>query len=427
MAALRFRRPKGSLPQPSPRSCCADSHAPARRPVGGAPPDSQNKRYEDLPGNWWQALPEGAPLLDAARWRRAIADMDGPDPPAGDYRPLLEEFIGTLARGLKNSAAVGERLLAGRALRIWRKALLEGPPAALDITLAGLRVDDGLEPGASMVWGPASAIAAAPRPFCRLLGLTSRSWPRRASEDSLLPNHVIPADRLDPLPVHEADRRDFETILRTAGAEAVCSRARRDSEGRLNGISPLYPHHLGETHLAQSREPEHAASASDRLMARPDEFRRLPHAVSARETWRDWHRRRLTAHDGMVRSGHPLLVRALDRWQSASSLVKLLRDPLGYLWTYGFGWRAPEETDEPLTLDALAFGSLLHEILQETVTRLEEARAGGFAAASSEEIEQATRQAADQVRARWDDSRPVPPRSCGSASARRRRSWPGTH
>ena len=383
---------------------------------------SRNKRYEDLPGNWWQALPEGAPLLDAARWRRAIMDVGGPDSSVGDYRPHLEEIIGTLARGLKNSAAVGERLLTGRALRIWRKALLEGPPAALDITLAGLRVADGLEPGASMVWGPASAIAAAPRPYCWLLGLTSRSWPRRAGEDSLLPNHVIAADRLDPLPVHEADRRDFETILRMAGAEAVCSRARRDSEGRLNGISPLYPHHLGETHLAQSREPEHAASASDRLMARPEEFRRLPHAVSACETWRDWHRRRLTAHDGLVRSGHPLLVRALDRWQSASSLVKLLRDPLGYLWTYGFRWRAPEETDEPMTLDALAFGSLLHDILQETVARLEEARAGGFAAASAEEIETVTQQAAAQVRARWDDSRPVPPpvvwvRKCKEAEA----------
>lgn len=383
---------------------------------------TQNQRFKTLPGNWWQALPDGAPLLNADRWRRAIADDGDPDTPADDHRPLLEEIVGTLARGLKKSEAIGERLLAGRALRIWRKALLEGPPEALDITLTGLRVDDGLEPGASMVWGPASAIAAVPRPFCRLLGLTSRSWPRRAGEDSLLPNHVIAADRLDPLPVHEADRRDFETILRMAGAEVVCSRARRDSEGRLNGISPLYPHHLGEAHLAQSREPEHAASASDRLMARPEEFRRLPHAVSAHETWCDWHRRQLTPHDGLVRSGHPLLVRALDRWQSASSLVKLLRDPLGYLWTYGFRWSAPEETDEPLTLDALAFGALLHNILQEAVTRLEEARPGGFAAASAEEIEQVTRKAADQVRARWDDSRPVPPpvvwgRKCKEAEA----------
>jgi len=61
----------------------------------------------------------------------------------------------------------------------------------------------------------------------------------------------------------------------------------------------------------------------------------------------------------MVRANHPLLLRALDRRQSATSLVKLLRDPLGYLWTYGFRWTEPEDTDEPLTLDALAFGKAL--------------------------------------------------------------------
>ena len=335
--------------------------------------------------------------------------MSLPESSAADYRPLLKEIIETLARGLKEAEGIGERLLEGQALRLWRMALKEGPPVALDVTLTGLRVDDQVEPEAAMVWGPAAAIAAVPRPLCWLLGLTSRSWPRRAAEDPLLPNHVIAPDRLDPLPRHEADRRDFETILHLTEREVVCSRARRNSEGRLNGISPLYPRGMGETWLARSREPEHAASSSDRLLARPDEFRRLPHAVSARGAWRDWFHPELTGHDGLVRPRHPLLIRALDRRQSASSLVKLLRDPLGYLWTYGFGWRAPEETDETLTLDALAFGNLLHEILQETVTRLEESGSRGFAAASANEIAQAVTESADEVRARWDESRPVPP------------------
>ena len=371
---------------------------------------SQCKHFNALPGDWWRALPEGAPLLDAARWRRAIAALAPRDFSDGkDHRPLLEEIIETLSKGLMESAAIGERLLDGKALAVWRKALTEGPPAALDITLAGLRVDDGVEPGAAIVWGPASAIAAVPRPLSWLVGLTSRSWPRRASEDPLLPNHIIAAERLDPLPVHEADRRDFQTIRNMTDDEVVCSRARRDSEGRLNGISPLYPHQLGEAFLAQSREPEHAASASDRWMARPDEFAGLPRAMSARQTWIDWHRKTLSGHDGLVRSNHPLLVRALDRRQSASSLVKLLRDPLGYLWTYGFGWREPEETDEPLTLDPLAFGNLLHEILEEAVTRLEDAGGGGFVGASTGAIGQAIEQAAAIVRTRWDESRPVPP------------------
>ena len=370
---------------------------------------SRNKRFEALPGNWWRSLPEEAPLLDATGWRRAIDKMSQSESPDGDCRPLLQEIIGTLAQGLQAASTVGEGLLEGRSFQLWRKALMEGPPAALDITLTGLRVDDHVEPGAAMVWGPASSIAAVPRPFCWLLGLTSRSWPRRPAEDPLLPNHIIAAESLDPLPVHEADRRDFETILHSTRSEIVCSRARRDSEGRLNGISPLYPHELGETYLAQSREPEHAATESDRLMARPQEFSRRRRAQSALQTWIDWHRSELTGHDGLIRKNHPLLVRALNRRQSATSLAKLLRDPLGYLWTYGFGWKAPEETDEPLILDALAFGTLLHEILQETVTRLEEPGAPGFVAASADEIEEFVLLSASGVRARWDESRPVPP------------------
>ena len=82
---------------------------------------------------------------------------------------------------------------------------------------------------------------------------------------------------------------------------------------------------------------------------------------------------------------------------------------MGYLWTYGFGWREPEETDEPLTLDPLAFGKLLHEILEEAVTRLEDAGADGFAGASTETIGQAIEQATEIVKTRWDEDRPVPP------------------
>ena len=189
----------------------------------------------------------------------------------------------------------------------------------------------------------------------------------------------------------------------------VCSRARRDSEGRINGTSPLYPRGVTEIYHAQSRKPAHAASATDRLFARDSEFAAQPLALSARSTWIDWHREAMTAHDGRIRANHPLLLQALDRRQSASSLVKLLRDPLGYLWTYGFGWSEPTETDEPLTLDPLAFGNLLHEILEDAVTRLERARPGGLATATIDEIAQASVAAGDQVVARWDDTRPIPP------------------
>ena len=175
--------------------------------------------------------------------------------------------------GLAEAEEIGAVLFKdSEALGIWKRALLEGPPAALDVSLAMLRIQDEIEPGAAVVWGPASAIAAFPRPFCRLVGLTSRSWPRRAGEDPLLPTHVMPQERLDPLPIHESDRRDFGTICRMADHEVVCSRARQDSEGRLNGVSPLYPQDREKEPLAQSRAPEHAASQGDRLAARPREF-----------------------------------------------------------------------------------------------------------------------------------------------------------
>jgi len=368
---------------------------------------SRSPAFADLPSDWWRTLPEDAPLLDAASWRKAIAAAtvcsDG-----GDHRPALTGLLDLLAKGLDAAREIGEALLRKQALAVWRRALVNGPPAALDVTMGSLRVDDGLEPACSVVWAPASALAAAPRPYAWLLGLTSRAWPRRASEDPLLPDHVIPSARLVPLPVHQADRRDFASILAMTAREMVCSRARRDSEGRLNGVSPLYPRDAGESFLAQSREPEHAASATDRLFARPSEFDRLPGARSAISAWIDWHTDRITPHDGLIRPGHPVVVGSLERTQSASSLAKLLRHPLGYLWQYGFGWRQPDETDDPLTLDALSFGNLLHEVLQGAVNRLE-ATPAGFGGSAPDAIRAAIASASVETAEDWAETRPVPP------------------
>jgi len=61
---------------------------------------------------------------------------------------------------------------------------------------------------------------------------------------------------------------------------------------------------------------------------------------------------------------------------SATSLKLLLRDPIRFVWRYALGWRQPDESEEPLTLDALAFGILVHEIPQIAVSTLE--ANGGF-------------------------------------------------
>ena len=366
-----------------------------------------NPAFSELPTGWWRALPPDAPLLNIASWQTAIEaatpDADGPD-----FRAKLLELISVIGKGLEAAKDIGELVLRKRSLAIWRKALTDGPPAALDVTLRNLRVDDGLEPETSVVWGPASAVAAVPRPYTWLVGLTSRSWPRRASEDPLLPSHIIPSHRLDPLPVHQADRRDFESIKGMTSHELVCSRARRDSEGRLNGVSPLYPRTIPEAFQAQSREPEHAVSSTDRYFARPAEFDRQPSSRSALTAWINWHTDRLTEHDGVIRANHPLLLKSLERIQSASSLSKLLRNPLGYLWRYGFGWSMPSETDDPLTLDAQSFGTLLHETLQGAVGLLE-TQPGGFAAADSGAIKKAIEESCTAVAERWMETRPVPP------------------
>jgi hypothetical protein len=100
---------------------------------------------------------------------------------------------------------------------------------------------------------------------------------------------------------------------------------------------------------------------------------------------------------------------ALERQQSATSLVKLLRDPLGYLWRYGFGWNEPRETEDPLLLDALAFGNLLHDALRAAVTRLEVSQPGGFASAAPQQIRDALDSALNTVAAEWEQSQPTPP------------------
>lgn len=372
---------------------------------------SESLRFQSLPSDWWRALPENAPLLDTTRWRQALSALT-PDNfrDGADHGPLLLELVDVLARGLKAADEIGEQLLSGRCLAIWHKALTEGPPEALDVTLSSLRMDDGIAPETSIIWTPASALAAAPRPCAWLLGLTSRSWPRRAGEDPLLPDHIVPAEQLDPLPVHQADRRDFATNLATATRQVVCSRARRDAEGRLSGVSPLYPRDVPERYQQRARIPEHAAGWSDRLFARPAEFAGTPLARSSIACWIDWHtQQQITPHDGLVRANHPVVMRALDRRQSATSLSKLLRDPLGYLWTYGFGWDEPDETEEPLLLEALTFGSLLHAALEGAVTRLEQSRPGGFSTATAAEIVAALDHALVVVADEWGATQPTPP------------------
>ena len=364
--------------------------------------------FEALPDGWLRVLPTDAPLSTPSAWNRLLARLKPEDWPDGlDHASALRAAVEPLANGPHAAAEIGEAFLKGRALTIWRKALLAGPAASIDATLETLKQDDGLEACVSVAWMPASALAASPRRFVRLLGLNSARWPRGIAEDRLIPDHIIPTAVLDPLPVSLADRRDFETIIATTTGDVVLSRARRDSDGRLLGRSPLLIEHSEETYLRRNAAPVHAFSETDRLMARPQEFATDPQAVSTQGCWRDWRRAEITAHDGLIRADHPLVLAILGRTQSASSLRRLLRNPLSFVWIYAFGWREPQSSAEPLVLDALGVGDLVHMVLDRALRDLE--AAGGLASADAGVIEAAVGRAAQAVAADWESERPVPP------------------
>jgi hypothetical protein len=45
--------------------------------------------------------------------------------------------------------------------------------------------------------------------------------------------------------------------------------------------------------------------------------------------------------------------------------------PLGFVWRYALGWRSMRLEPEPLQLDPIAFGELVHELFSGAITRLE--------------------------------------------------------
>src|SRR5262249_41384582 len=142
-----------------------------------------------------------------------------------------------------------------------------------------------------------------------------------------------------------------------------------------------------EVALRRTRIPTHAFSQSDRLLARPIDASADQRIGSATLCTRNRRARELTPHDGLTRPNHPLVERALNGVQSATSLRLLLRDPLGYLWRYVLGWHAPAEDDEPLELSDRNKGVLIHEILRRAVEILEPNP--GYTRASEQQVRSA--------------------------------------
>jgi len=360
------------------------------------------KAAKDLPTTWALGLPAEAGLFEIAHWRRAldVAAVSQQIDPRQHLLPILE----LLSKGIDGALAAGQALLEPAAQALWAEALRRAPADAIEFALAELRVPDERDPSAAIVWCPASHALGAPRKWTRLLGLTSRSWPRRAGEDPLLPDHILPRATLDPEPVTVQDRRAFDLLVQTSSV-CVLSRSRRNAQGNLLAPSALVPH-PGRT-LKRGRIPEHAFSESDRLLARPHEARKMPRIAAATQCWTNWHAAKATAHDGLVRADHPLVAAALAQVQSATSLRLLVRDPLAFAWRYALGWRSTAEDDQPLGLGPRAYGELVHELLKRTIDILEPDP--GYGGAALHEIEAALTQASEAIVAQWPLERSVPP------------------
>ena len=82
---------------------------------------------------------------------------------------------------------------------------------------------------------------------------------------------------------------------------------------------------------------------------------------------------------------------------------------MGTCGAYGFRWQEPDETEEPLQLDPLAIGGILHATLERAVSELELAKPGGFGNASGSSIVDAVGMALNAVAREWERTRPVPP------------------
>ncbi len=222
----------------------------------------------------------------------------------------------------------GENILAGAALQLWTSLLNVSPAASIEQEILKLSVPEPPEFCERVAWMPAQSLAASPRPYVRLLGLNSYHWPRENIKDLLLtgPGLEDANTLLDPLPISDADQRDFSTICKTTSNTIICSFARYDADGKVLGHSHLLPSHLLRHSTKEFRHstPPHAMSTSEWMLASPTQFKHIPVPFHAFSCWTNWQHHHITEHDGLIRKNHPLILHLLKKPASATSLTRML-------------------------------------------------------------------------------------------------------
>lgn len=360
-----------------------------------------------LDREWSAKLARDARLTTSALWRAALDKAWAEDSARNDPRPAVNEAISVIEKGAAGADEAGAKLLPFAAKPIWASALRRAPLAAIEQTLRDLRLSDEGDPGACVVWAPASMLAPAPRSHVRLLGLTARGWPRGRRDDPLLPPHVFDWGERQGMTADALDRAAFDHLCARASRACIISKSRRNAQGSRLGASPLVSGIKDWTPLQRERVPEHAFSEADRLLARPEDALAEPTINAAVRCFEHWRLPQLTAHDGRVRANNPRIVATLLETQSATRLRLMLRDPLAYIWRYALGWAPPRDLNAALTLDARTYGDLVHELLRRAVNALE--GDGGFAKARADATACAVDSAAEDLFKSWPLNHATPP------------------
>ena len=359
---------------------------------------NQGTILDDLPDHSLPVSGE-ASLSTAADWERALA-------PHTETASILVPVLRLLESGTGAAEEAAGLLLRGRSRRLWDEALRSAPASALMFSLEALRVADDRDPADAIAWCSADELAASPRRFAWLIGLTTDGWPRSGGLDPILPGYIIPSALADPDPIEAGDRRCLDNILASA-EEVVLSSGRLSSEGKRVGPSALMPYFEKIEVLHRDTPRGHALTEADRLLAQEKDRSADPIVTSAMVAWHDWGLRSLTPHDGLLAHEHPLLSVLLTKPQSPTSLSRLLRDPLAYVWYYALGWRNLVHKERGLVLPADDMGRLVHELLRRAVDHLEPKP--GFIVAARHEVEEALAIASAGVIESWPLVTNVPP------------------
>ncbi|MBZ0258321.1 PD-(D/E)XK nuclease family protein [bacterium] len=122
----------------------------------------------------------------------------------------------------------------------------------------------------------------------------------------------------------------------------------------------------GEKQCANERDFDFLCAANNENQSIENLYKRFPHFQDGENAMRQRASNRFTEYDGFVQEAGPFLNFTAGRTASASALERLGQCPLAYFFRYGLYLEEPvsNEIDNERWLDALAFGSLVHELFE---------------------------------------------------------------